>query len=120
MRQRELYQREHAIEAQRVRADLEVGRALILRDKCVLADQSTDQPRAGGELWQEGPGKILVRVAGMDQLPVEDRSDAAMRLEEIAEPVVAMDDAHAGRGLQVATQPQQRPDQHRIWLQRPA
>ena len=54
--------------------------------------------------------EVLVRVAEVHQLPVEDRGDASILLEEVAGAVVAVDDRHpAARTGQCAFSQRMRP-----------
>ena len=92
MRQRELQQREDDVEPQRRRIHFQPGARLVARQEILFARQSAHQRRAAAILRQKRPAEVLDGIAEMHELPIEDRRDAIVAFEKVAEAVVAVDD----------------------------
>ena len=116
----ELQQREHEIEFERGRIDRQPRLRPVAGEEFGLAGEAADQRRAAAILRQEGPAEILDGIAEMHELPVENGGNAPVALEEIAEPVIAVNQRHPLGFRRMAAQPGERAMRHRMRAQRPA
>src|ERR1700677_2377207 len=69
---------------------------------------------AAVECWYQRPSQILVGIADVSQLPVENRGNVAVLLQEISDAVIAVNDCPPWRCWAVFVKPLAGPIQQRI------